>query len=195
LANVSPNARHETSKQHACGKRPEDQLLVVAGDLWTNYKNEDEKAEPTEDQEEPPHDYQQDAVHFDCGVFQALQANGRRFSDTTGMGKEIDRVANGKFAPGRSANPGGRPATVKEVATLAREQTATAIDTLVDVAVNGRNEMARVKAAEALLNRGHGSPATETDLRSRDDDEPTSFTFRLGPDEIVGELVGEEDTA
>jgi hypothetical protein len=111
------------------------------------------------------------------------------------MGKEIDRVTNGKFAPGKSANPGGRPATVKEVVSLAREQTTTAIDTLVDVAVNGRNEMARVKAAEALLNRGHGSPATETDLRSQDDDGPTTFTFRLGPgdDEIVGELVGEED--
>lgn len=103
-------------------------------------------------------------------------------------------MENGKFAPGKSANPGGRPATVREVVALAREHTNTAYETLVDVALNGKNEMARVKAAEVLLNRGHGSPVTEMELEHGfGDDEPVSFFFKLGPDEIVGELIGEED--
>jgi hypothetical protein len=42
------------------------------------------------------------------------------------MGREIDRVENGRFAPGQSANPGGRPATVREVVELAREHAKTA---------------------------------------------------------------------
>jgi hypothetical protein len=63
---------------------------------------------------------------------------------------DIARIERGGFAPGRSANPGGRPATVRDVVRLAPEHTATAYETVVDVAKNGGNEMARVKAAEAL---------------------------------------------
>ncbi len=119
------------------------------------------------------------------------------------MGKEIARVRGGKFAPGESANPGGRPKTVREVVALAREHTTTAYETLVDVAKNGKNEMARVKAAEALLNRGHGVPSTEAEIElGFGNDGPVSFTFNLGADstnqydrrdEIVGEVVDEED--
>ena len=56
--------------------------------------------------------------------------------------------------------------------------------------------MARVHASKALLDRAWGASAIETDFVriGDDDDAPTSFTFRLGPDEIEGELVGEEDS-
>ena len=113
------------------------------------------------------------------------------------MGREIDRVASGKYAPGVSGNPGGRPKLVREVVELARQHTEFAIEQLVEIARDGRNEMARVKALELLLNRAHGSPVTEIELEQKrqDDDGPWEFTFNVGrgTDEIIGELVGEDE--
>ena len=61
----------------------------------------------------------------------------------------------------------GRPAGTPNRATvdmkarlseLAREHTAAAFDTLVDVCENGLNETARISAATAILDRGYGRP-------------------------------------
>ncbi len=120
------------------------------------------------------------------------------------MASEIERVAGGRFAPGQSGNPGGRPKTVRDVIALSREHTATAIETLIDVAVNGKSEMARVRAAEAILNRAHGVPVLTTDMNAlTGDDTPTAWTFDLSgarevvplraADEIVGEVVAESE--
>lgn len=62
------------------------------------------------------------------------------------------------FKPGQSGNPGGRPAAIKEVRDLAREQTDGAIRALVHVMEAGKSESARVAAAQALLDRGWGRP-------------------------------------
>jgi len=125
------------------------------------------------------------------------------------MSTDIERVENGKFAPGVSANPGGRPKQLKEVVELARTHTKSSIEALVEIRDDRTAQaMARVKAAELLLGRGWGQPALETDLdNTLDGNGPVTFVFKLGeadrgplvpppgaadPD-VAGELVGEID--
>ena len=71
------------------------------------------------------------------------------------------RTKSGQFAPGSSGNPGGRPKDKARVAELARSYTSEAIDTLVDLMRNGRDERVRGTAAQALLDRGWGKPKVE----------------------------------
>lgn len=65
----------------------------------------------------------------------------------------------GRWTKGRSGNPGGRPREVGELRALARERTKDALDTL--AAIMGSPKAppaARVAAAVAILDRGHGRP-------------------------------------
>lgn len=81
----------------------------------------------------------------------------------------VGRGARGRWLPGQSPNPGGRPRAVADVRELARQRTATAIATLVEIAESGKAEAARVSAAAALLDRGWGRP---TQPLAGDDDMP-----------------------
>ncbi len=61
------------------------------------------------------------------------------------------------FKPGQSGNPRGRPKRDAEVAEMARVHTAEALDTLAAVMRNTKAPAsARVMAANAILDRGHG---------------------------------------
>ena len=71
------------------------------------------------------------------------------------------RLRSGQFAPGQSGNPGGRPKDEHRVAELARSYTAEAIDTLVELMRNGKDERVRGTAAQALLDRGWGKAKVE----------------------------------
>ena len=68
------------------------------------------------------------------------------------------------FKPGKSGNPGGRPKGVTktefaDVKALARQYTEVAVLTLVKVMENPKSPpAARVSAASAILDRGHGKP-------------------------------------
>ena len=66
------------------------------------------------------------------------------------------RDKNGRFLPGISGNPGGRPPEVGNVRELAREYTEEAIETLVDLMRHARSDAACGAAAQALLDRGYG---------------------------------------
>ena len=72
-----------------------------------------------------------------------------------------ERAANGQFSKGQSGNPGGRPRDEQKVAELARSYTREAIDTLVDIMRNGKDERVRGTGAMALLDRGWGKPKVE----------------------------------
>ena len=72
-----------------------------------------------------------------------------------------ERAANGQFPKGQSGNPGGRPRDEEKVAELARSYTREAIDTLVDIMRNSKDERVRGTAATALLDRGWGKPKVE----------------------------------
>ena len=67
----------------------------------------------------------------------------------------------GQFETGHSGNAGGRPKDEHRVAELARSFTTEAIDTLVELMRNGKDERVRGTAAQALLDRGWGKPKVE----------------------------------
>ena len=71
------------------------------------------------------------------------------------------RLRSGQFAPGQSGNPGGRPKDEHRVAELARSYTLEAIDTLVELMRDGKDERVRGTAAQALLDRGWGRAKVE----------------------------------
>ena len=71
------------------------------------------------------------------------------------------RLRSGQFAPGQSGNPGGRPKDEHRVAELARSYTLEAIDTLVELMRDGKDERVRGTAAQALLDRGWGKAKVE----------------------------------
>lgn len=67
------------------------------------------------------------------------------------------------FKAGQSGNPGGRPKVVlpdgRTLAEVARDHTLKAVKTLVDVMEDdGAPPVARVGAANAILDRGWGKP-------------------------------------
>jgi hypothetical protein len=68
------------------------------------------------------------------------------------------RGARGKWLPGASPNPGGRPKVVADIQELARQYTPTALKTLHHIAERGKQESARVAASTALLDRAWGRP-------------------------------------
>jgi hypothetical protein len=71
------------------------------------------------------------------------------------------RLRSGQFAPGQSGNPGGRPKDEHRVAELARSYKLEAIDTLVELMREGKDERVRGTAAQALLDRGWGKAKVE----------------------------------
>jgi Family of unknown function (DUF5681) len=95
------------------------------------------------------------------------------------------------FKSGVSGNPGGRPKKpqtiearkmVVEVKTAARELTQEAIDTLASVMKDLKAPpAARISAAVALLDRGHGRPAQAVNVSGA----IASFDFtRLSDEEL-----------
>ena len=67
-------------------------------------------------------------------------------------------MKNGRWPPGQSGNPRGRPSIKGEVEVLARQHTTAAIETLVYLMHHGVPDSVRGAAATALLNRGWGMP-------------------------------------
>jgi hypothetical protein len=73
------------------------------------------------------------------------------------------------FVKGQSGNPGGRSKEVGHVRELARQHTEEAIETLVSIMRDdGQPGRSRAAAAEALLNRGWGSPTQHVEMEVRE---------------------------
>src|SRR5947207_15786891 len=68
------------------------------------------------------------------------------------------RGVRGRWVPGASPNPGGRPAGMAEVRDLARSYTAIVIEKLAHLVQHAKSEQASIAAASALLDRGWGKP-------------------------------------
>ena len=71
------------------------------------------------------------------------------------------RSKSGKFPPGKSGKPGGRPKDEHRVCELARSYTVEALKTHVDLTCHIKDERVRVTASQALLDRGWARPKLE----------------------------------
>jgi hypothetical protein len=75
-----------------------------------------------------------------------------------------------RWQKGQSGNPGGRRKEDNQVKELAKQHTALALETLVNLCQNGKAESTKLAAAIALLDRGWGRPAQA--IIGGDEDDP-----------------------
>jgi hypothetical protein len=83
----------------------------------------------------------------------------------------------GRFQPGQSGNPKGRPKEYSEIKALARTFGPEAIETLANLMRNSEDERTRVVAAKELLDRGFGKAEQSIDISG--DVEVTKYVIRL----------------
>jgi hypothetical protein len=76
---------------------------------------------------------------------------------------ERSRDEQGRWLPGRSANPTGRTKVAAEVRELAREHGPAAIVRLVEL-MRSKDEMVAIAACRAILDRGYGKPESSLNL-------------------------------
>ena len=92
------------------------------------------------------------------------------------------REKSERFIKGHSGNVGSRLKDEHNIAALARSYSTEAIDTLVDLMRNARDDRVRGTAAQALLDRGFGKPRVEIQNMSADfRDALEQVQSRLGP--------------
>ena len=96
-----------------------------------------------------------------CGSLGGLTPSAHQCYNPLMQTIQKARLRSGQFAPGQSGNPGGRPKDEHRVAELARSYTLEAIDTLVELMRDGKDERVRGTAAQALLDRGWGKAKVE----------------------------------
>jgi hypothetical protein len=89
---------------------------------------------------------------------------------------------------GQSGNPGGRVKADPELKTIAREYTSDAIETAVAIMRNPEaRDSDRLKAAEILLDRGHGKPRQE--LEHTGNDRKDLFPSEADPSKVALALL------
>ncbi len=81
-----------------------------------------------------------------------------------------NRTKTGQFMPGVSGNPKGRPKDTpeqKELKARCKELSNDAVEVLASILKDkGAKESDRIRAAEAILNRGYGMPKQSVDLEN-----------------------------
>ena len=74
------------------------------------------------------------------------------------------RDNSGRFRKGHRCNTGGRPKEEHNIAALACIYSTEAVETLVELTRNARDDRVRGIAAQDLLDRGFGKPKVEIQL-------------------------------
>ena len=78
---------------------------------------------------------------------------------------EIRKPAKGGARPGSGRPAGARNKVTIELGEAARAYTSAALETLHRICIHGESEAARVSAACALLDRGHGRPKQQQEVK------------------------------
>src|ERR1019366_10013120 len=98
------------------------------------------------------------AVELRCGT--TAMTDSTRPQSTPEARDTPARDARGKFLPGRSANPGGRPAIAAEIKTAFQAHGPAALKRLVAL-MGSEDEQVAVAACRAILDRAYGKPVQE----------------------------------
>lgn len=75
----------------------------------------------------------------------------------------MQQIMKGRFRPGQSGNPGGRPRVPEEVREMLQALTPRAVVALAE-ALDGDDARLRFLAAQEVLNRSLGKPHQSTDV-------------------------------
>ena len=82
-------------------------------------------------------------------------------TDATNTPTPANRTASGRFKPGASGNPTGRPSKSREaraVEALARTESAAALEVVLSIMRSAEKDRDRLAAAMAVIERGIGRP-------------------------------------
>jgi hypothetical protein len=80
-----------------------------------------------------------------------------RSGEDDAMSENPTREANGRFLPGFTANPSGRPRVVEEIKQLARQHAPAAFQRICEL-VDSKDERIALAASQAILDRAYGRP-------------------------------------
>ena len=86
------------------------------------------------------------------------------------------RADKGRFAPGVSGNPGGRPKLPAEIKEMFQAKGPEALEVLTRCLQSGDDRVAMM-AAQAILDRGYGRPTQSIDANINDD--PVRYIVEL----------------
>lgn len=79
------------------------------------------------------------------------------------------RDSQGKFIPGHSGNPNGRPSAIKEIVEIARQESPESIRVLVAIRDSKKADArARIQACKEILDRGIGKAAQIVRIESEE---------------------------
>jgi len=85
-----------------------------------------------------------------------------------GKGRAADRDGSGRFLPGQSGNPGGRPKEYRDFVELCREVGSPAAFAALIRELGCKDERARVTAALGILAYAWGRPRQAIELTGKD---------------------------
>lgn len=91
---------------------------------------------------------------------------------------------------GQSGNPSGRPKSLREVTELARENSARAIERLVEL-MDDEDGRVALAAANSILDRGYGKPKQSIEIEEKSPGEMSDQEIRAAVAELLTKY-GEE---
>lgn len=102
------------------------------------------------------------------------------------------RDTDGRFLPGKSGNPGGRPRVIGHVRDMAQRHAQDAIEVLAEIMKDQESPAsARIAASVALLDRGFGRPVDQRAmvLLTQNADDLRSVT-EMPMEQLIAQLRG-----
>ena len=90
----------------------------------------------------------------------------------------MQRVTGGRFAPGTSGNPGGRPPVPDDIKAMFTSLAPDAVRALAEALI-GDDPRLRLQAAQAILDRAFGKPTVSAHIEN----------VQSGPDAHLAALI------